>query len=70
MTNRDHELLSALENFFASPVSLPESASDVTVGEIWLEERGEWQYPWRITGHRQGYPCGEPRKKLKADDSR
>lgn len=53
----------AVLDFFTAPVDLPNAPDDVATGEIWWEERGNRLYPWRMTGPKQGYPCGEPKPK-------
>lgn len=55
------ELHESVRDFFTSPVDLPEMPDDATVGSVWWETRGCREYPWRVVGPKQGYPCGEPR---------
>jgi len=61
-TNEDRTMADEITNFLTSPVHLPASSAAQHVGDVWWERRGDWEYPWRITGKRQGYPCGEPRR--------
>jgi len=56
------DLHDALVGFFTAPVDLPSESAGQPIGALWWETRGEWAYPWRITGDRQGYPCGEPKR--------
>lgn len=56
----DDAIISILHSFFTSPVNLPVESSGAEVGTIWWEIDGRHSYPWRITGDRLGYPCGEP----------
>ena len=58
--NKESRIYDAVEDLLTADVHLSD-APDVPVGEIWWEARGEWLYPWRITGEKTGYPCGEPR---------
>lgn len=60
----DEALGEALMGFFTNSVDLP-TAPDLPAGSIWWQERDGWLYPWRMTGLKQGYPCGEPRQKRK-----
>jgi hypothetical protein len=52
----------AIVEFFTNPVDLPKKSSGQKIDSIWWEYRKGWKYPWRITGDREGYPCGEPKK--------
>jgi hypothetical protein len=52
----------AIISFFTSPVDLPKESEGQEVSSLWWEPRNGYLYPWRITGNRQGYPCGEPKK--------
>lgn len=54
-----HELHEIVVDFLTTEVDLPDMP-DVEVGKIWWEERNGWRYPWRVTGDKKGYPCGEP----------
>lgn len=54
------ELINALYEFFTYPVELPAESAGAAIGTIWWESDGRYSYPWRVTGERLGYPCGEP----------
>jgi hypothetical protein len=63
----EEEIYNAVSDFLTADVDLP-NAPDLKPGEIWWEDRGNgWRYPWRITGFKTGYPCGEPQRV--ADDA-
>jgi len=58
-------LLTDIEDFLKHPVELPPEAAGASVGSIWWECSNDWLYPWRVTGERRGYPCGEPKKEAR-----
>ncbi len=60
LTDGINDVLDAVVGFLTSPVDLPKAPEDIVIGQIWWEERNGWKYPWRMTGPKEGYPCGEP----------